>query len=242
MTNVTPGGMIAVKHEWPSEPTYWNGQQKGFYNLDTFLTINKAPTGKSYYFWAQQFWFDGGDGGYMGLQTGANLGGKEQKIAIFSIWKALDAKKGDGRDAFAGTFGGEGTGYSCKIAYDWQEGTEYRLRLWEIADARKPTEPEWWGAWVMNMKTKQETFIGQIQVPADWKWMTSSTNFFVEYYLSVSACDQTPYAKATLHAPTRENSTVHPTGAPTLETYGNCKSVAKVTLGSGNAAICETGK
>ncbi|MAX37926.1 MAG: hypothetical protein CME33_15330, partial [Gimesia sp.] len=90
--------------------------------------------------------------------------------------------------------------------------------------------------------TKQETFIGQIQVPADWKWMTSNTNFFVEYYRSVSACDQTPYAKATLHAPTRESSTVHPTGAPTLETYGDCKSVAKVTHGPDNAAICETGK
>ena len=71
----------------------------------------------------------------MGLQTGAKLGGKEQKIAIFSIWKALDAKKGNGDDAFVGTFDGEGTGYSCKIAYDWKEGTEYRLRLWEIADA-----------------------------------------------------------------------------------------------------------
>lgn len=33
MANVTPGGMIAVKHQWPSEPTYWDGKQKGFYNL-----------------------------------------------------------------------------------------------------------------------------------------------------------------------------------------------------------------
>ena len=69
---LTPGGMIAVKHQWPASPTYWDGQQQGFYNLDTFVTIDKAPE-NSYYFWAQQFWFIGGDGGYIGLQPVAIL-------------------------------------------------------------------------------------------------------------------------------------------------------------------------
>ena len=237
--SVTPGGMIAVKHQWPAEPV--TDKHKGFYNLDTYLTIDKEPPKKSYYFWAQQFWFGGGDGGYMGLQTGANLAGKKKKIAIFSIWKALDAKPGNGKDAHAGTFGGEGVGYNCKIAFDWKEATQYRLRLYEVADARKPKDPEWWGAWVMDMSTKQETFIGQILVPGSWNWMTSSTNFFVEYFLSVPSCDQIPYAKATLHMPTRENGRVVPTRAPSLETYGICKSVAKVYLGAENSAICETG-
>lgn len=237
--SVTPGGMISVKHQWPPEPV--TDKQKGFYNLDTYLTIDKAPATKSYYFWAQQFWFDAGNGGYMGLQTGGSLAGKEQKIAIFSIWDALDAKPGTGKDAYAGPFGGEGVGYCCKIAYDWKEATEYRLRLFEIADERKPNEPEWWGAWVMDTGTKEESFIGQIQVPASWNWMTSNTNFFVEYFLQVPSCDQIPYAKATLHMPTRDNGTVRPTGAPSLETYGHCKSAARVSLGAGNSAICETG-
>lgn len=237
---VTPGGMIAVKHPWPQEPV--TPKQKGFYNLDTFLTIDKAPTMKSYYFWSMQFWFDSGNGGYMGLQTGGNIAGQEKdKIAIFSIWDALDAKPGNGKDAWAGTFGGEGVGYSCRIAYDWNEGTEYRLRLFEIADSRYPNEPEWWGAWVMNMTTCEETFIGMILVPASWSWLTSGSNFFVEYFLSVPSCDQIPYAKATLHTPTRENGRVHPTGPPSIETYGKCKSAAKVYLGANNDAICETG-
>lgn len=237
--SVTPGGMIAVKHQWPPEPV--SDIQKGFSNLDTFLTIDTEPTMRSYYFWSQQFWFDAGNGGYMGLQTGGSLAGKEQKIAIFSVWDALDAKPGTGKDAYAGPFGGEGVGYSCKIAYDWKEGVEYRLRLFEIADASKPAEPEWWGAWLMDMSTKQEVFIGQIKVPANWSWLTSFTNFFVEYFLSVPSCDQIPYAKATLHMPTREDGRVQPTAAPSLETYGHCASAAKVYLGASNAAICETG-
>jgi len=118
----------------------------------------------------------------MGLQTGANLGGKEQRIRHLLDLEALDARKATGVTLLQAPLAARVRANSCKIALRLKEGTEYRLRLWEIADARKPTEPRVVGAWLMDMSTKQETIIGQIQVPADWKWMTSSTNFFVEYY------------------------------------------------------------
>ncbi|KAI0559239.1 hypothetical protein FGB62_162g01 [Gracilaria domingensis] len=176
----------------------------------------------------------------MGLQTGANLGGPNKKIAIFSIWNALDAKPGHGEDAYAGTFGGEGVGYSCKIAFEWEEGKQYHLRLFEIADSRYPDQPEWWEAWVMNMETAQETFIGQIKVPASWGWMKGSTNFFVEYYLSVPSCGQALFQQATLHTPMRENGRVLPTGDPRVKTYGTCAGSASLTVGDHKEAICNT--
>lgn len=238
MSEITAGGMVSVKHQWPKAPNYEYGQE-GFYNQDTFLTINSAPV-NSYYFWAQQFWFINGNGGYMGLQTGGNLNGHETKIAIFSIWDALDAVAGQAKNSYAGPFGGEGVGYSCKIEYDWQDNVEYRVRLWELSDARKPEEPEWWGAWIMDMSTQEETFIGKILVPANWKWLNSSGNFFVEYFLPTNGCENVPYAKATLSVPRRENGTVQPISAPIAEEYGVCKSVAKTTVKDG-IVIAETG-
>lgn len=223
---VVPGGMVAVGHKFPADPV--NDKQTGYYNLDMFLTIDVEPKGKSHYFWATQFFFHNGNGGYMGLQTGANMGGTEMKIAIFSIWDALDAKKGSVEGAEAGTFGGEGVGYQCKIPFDWKEDTQYRLRLFEVADARYPDQPEWWGAWVMDMETMDETQIGQIKVPADWGWMKGSSDFFVEYYLSTPSCEEIPHQKATLHSPTRENGQVRPTAITKAETYGTCARSASV--------------
>ncbi|KAI0560992.1 hypothetical protein FGB62_95g067 [Gracilaria domingensis] len=135
--------MISVEHDYPDDPV--NEKQTGYYNLDMFITIDKEPTETSFYFWAMQLWFNNGDGSYMGLQTGANLGGPDKKIAIFSIWNALNAKPGHGKDAYAGTLG------DCRFTL--------------------PDQPEWWGAWVMDMETAQETFIGQIKVPASWRYV-----------------------------------------------------------------------
>ncbi|KAI0562789.1 hypothetical protein FGB62_53g05 [Gracilaria domingensis] len=171
-----------------------------------------------------------------------HLPGQSAQAQEGSFADALDAKPGQGADAYAGTFGGEGVGCSCKIPFDWQEGKQYRLRLFEIADARYPDQPEWWGAWVMDMETVQETFIGQIKVPAAWGWMKGSTNFFVEYYLSVPSCGETPFQQATLHTPTRENGRVVPTGDPSVKNYGTCADSASITVGAQEEAICKSGK
>ena len=62
-------------------------------------------------FWAHQFGFKNGPGGYIGLQT---VEGKTK--AIFSIWDALSGSNG------CDTFSGEGTGIRCLIDYDWKVG------------------------------------------------------------------------------------------------------------------------
>ena len=83
------------------------------------------------YFWAHQFQLVDGEGGYLGLQTKGNRAdGSLGKMAIFSIWDAVEAE-GAGPGGFGCVrFGGEGTGWSCRIPYHWVAGHAYRLRVW----------------------------------------------------------------------------------------------------------------
>ena len=233
MNQVTPGGIISVKHRWPNT--------KEYNNQDTFLTINHEPIEDSYYFWAQQFWFMNGDGGYIGLQTGGQINGLTTKIAIFSVWKALDAKKSNLISSWAGTFGGEGTGFSCKIPFNWRQNVEYRLRLIKITNLDTHPNSDWWSAFIQEVPSGKEESIGQILLPTQWGGLTRDSNFFVEYFLPVSDCENIPFAQATLQETCREHNSITPIGVPKCETYGVCASNGRVTYRQDNSISLETG-
>ena len=55
---ITPGGMAYTWYNWPQLPV------NGFYNFDVLLTIDLDPSEQSTYYWAHQFGFKNGDGGY----------------------------------------------------------------------------------------------------------------------------------------------------------------------------------
>jgi hypothetical protein len=235
---MTPGGMAYVWYDWPPLPRYWNNTQIGFYNFDVFLTIDVDPGSSSAYYWAHQFQFQNGAGGYMGLQTNGYMQGRwVGKMAIFSIWNAKDAKPGSG--AACERFGGEGEGWSCRMRYNWTQGRIYRLRLWELCCAERPWEDEWWGAWIMDTSTGQEVFIGQILVPGSWNWLDRSSGVWVEYYGQVSECAAVPYAKATFERPNADNGSFRPQQL-TID-YGKRCANAKVTLSANQRATFETG-
>src|SRR6202453_913746 len=79
-----------------------------------------SPVG---YFWSHQVALVGGEGGYVGLQTeGSEPTGK---IAIFSVWGAIDA---DGPE-YAAPFGGEGIGMTVRIRYQWVPGRREQLAI-----------------------------------------------------------------------------------------------------------------
>jgi hypothetical protein len=238
MADVTPGGMAYVWYDWPRPlPVYWNGTQIGFYNFDVLLTIDVDPGTSAYYYWAHQFHFNNGDGGYMGLQTNGSMQGRwVGKMAIFSIWQAKAAQPGPG--AACERFTGEGEGWSCRMQYKWVQGHAYRLRLWELCCADKPQQDEWWGAWIMDTTTGQEVFLGQIQVPSSWQWLDWSV-VWVEYYGSVSDCSAIPYAKARFERPTADNGTFRPQNLTT--DYGRTCPNAKITPIGNQGAIFETG-
>lgn len=92
----------------------------------------------------------------MGLQTNGHMQGQwVGKMAIFSIWKALDAEPGPG--ASCERFTGEGEGWSCRKKYNWVEGHTYSLRI--KAEEVDETQNRWWGTYIKDLTTSEETFL-----------------------------------------------------------------------------------
>lgn len=211
---VTPGGMAYAWWGWPAPPV--GGGHTGWFNRDVNLTVETDPGTAAALFWSHQFHFQGGDGGYIGLQTNGYVNGQwVGKAAVFSIWQALGAVAGSPGSACA-TFGGEGTGWSCRIPYDWQPGRTYRLRIWEYCCAETPGAPEWWTGTVTDTTTGAETFLGRIQVPGAWDWIDGvNSGTWVEYYGSVSTCDDIPHSVARFDAMRANAGTVAPTSSTT---------------------------
>jgi hypothetical protein len=199
--NLTPGNMAVGWYAWP-----WISS-KGFDNFEVLLTIDVDPGIQSAYYWAHQFGFKDGDIGYMGLQTNGHMQGQwVGKMAIFSIWNALEAEPGPG--AYCEWFTGEGEGWSCRKKYNWVEGCSYNLRI--KAEEMDEIENRWWGAYTIDTSTSEETFLGKIKVPASWKGLDTSSAVWVEYYGKVLDCNSIPYAEARFELPTANNGSNSP--------------------------------
>lgn len=119
-----------------------------------------SPAG---YFWSHQVAVVGGDAAYFGLQT---LGSEPTgKIAIFSVWRAIDA---DGPE-YVAPFDGEGTGMSVRARYEWAPGRREQLALRAEGDG-------WWRADV------GDRLVGRIRVAPGWGALASTSIMWTERY------------------------------------------------------------
>lgn len=228
--NLTPGGMAYAWYDWPQILS------QGFSNFDVLLTIDIDPGIQSSYYWAHQFHFKNGDGGYMGLQTNGYMQGTwVGKMAIFSLWDALEAEPGPG--ASCERFTGEGEGWSCRKKYNWVEGHIYGLRI-KAGDVDEQ-QNEWWGAWIIDASTKEETFLGRIKVPASWQRLDNSSVVWVEYYGKVIECNSIPYAEARFEQPTANDGGYFPKDLTTV--IGTTCPNANITHLGNKGIIFKTG-
>jgi hypothetical protein len=166
--------------------TYWRFTGSGFYNIDQIMWPGSRASDT---YWALYWiWSDSGYG-YLGLQTnGSRFDGTSGDTAIFSLWNANSAS-----GPHCGQFGGEGAGYSCRLAYAIStDGRQYRLRVWRL---NADTGGQWWGAWVQDSATGVDTYLGQIRVTASHTTIASASNF-VEYFGSPVGCDSVPRSTA----------------------------------------------
>lgn len=229
--NLTPGGMAFYWYDWPQV------SDKGFDDFEVSLTVDIDPGIKSYYYWAHQFSFENGDGGYMGLQTNGCMQGQwVGKMAIFSIWDALDAKPGPG--ASFERFTGEGEGWSCRKKYNWVEGHTYGLRIEKEEVDEK--QNRWWGAYIIDTTTGEETFLGRIKVPASWKGLDASSIVWVEYYGKVYNCNSILYAEARFEQPTANSGSYVPKEF-TIEKGTACPNATSITSLENKGVLFKTG-
>lgn len=198
--NVTaaPAGVL------PTQPySTWTWSSANHTDIAEKLTIEQATPGASYYY-ADQFLFgNGGDQGYIGLQDGSWPSGG--KAAIFSIWSANAAS-----GANCGTFGREGTGFSCRIdPYQWVVGRTYRLRVYRDGADSGGT---WYKATIRDTVTGVVKTVGRIRVPLAWSGMQGHVSWTEWFVGPVPTCKDIVRSRVRWQYPTAQNDTVAITG------------------------------
>jgi hypothetical protein len=195
----------------------WDWPDAGYSDIEERLTISRRTTSDSHLFYAHQFGFVGGDGGYIGLQEGSNTG---SKIVLFSIWSANGTS---GRNC--GHFSGEGTGRTCRIdPYDWKPGRTYEL---EVQLAGADDKGTWYVATVLDTVTGSKQVVGSIRVPGAWGGVQGWVSWTEYFGGSVARCTDLPRSRVLWGFPTAEHGTVKSTGHEDIVNEGDCQ--AKVT-------------
>lgn len=210
---------------------YWDWSGSGYWNVDQYVIVRQKAAST---YWAQYWtWTDATYGGYVGLQTDGYRGdGTIGEMAIFSLWNANAAS-----GPLCVEFGGEGVGYSCRLAYPVSTGVTYRYRIWRL-DA--DSGGQWWGAWILNYATGVESYLGKIRVASSHRLMTSVMNF-TEYFGPAVPCNQVPKSIAdfTQPAANSQGGGRYQYGSRFSSSYrGSCTggSVTVVSYGWTNAA------
>jgi hypothetical protein len=160
-----------------------------------------SPVG---YFWSHQVALVGGEAAYVGLQTqGSEPSGK---IAIFSVWGAIDAEGPE----YAAPFAGEGTGMSVRIRYGWAPGRRERLAL-------RADGGGWWRAEV------DDRLIGRIRVDAAWEGLASTSIMWTERYAPpLRTCAEIGHAVAWFGTPVADRELTPPRHHNHLATHRGC--------------------
>jgi hypothetical protein len=147
------------------------------------------------------FWFEAGQGGYVGPQIEVyNSGTTIVKKVIFSIWSMNNQQFTAHPYAPACGYGSwEGNFVRCMITdYDWIEGKQYRVTIQkdeELADGVV------WKATIEDLESEAKTLIGKIKLDDQGEYkgyglLTGYTGGFFEYYFgSGNNCLEAEYGK-----------------------------------------------
>lgn len=208
---------------WPPSTSFARTLLAGYNSFEHVLVPEVDPGPDSTYYWAHQFRLIGGEGGYLGLQTKGNrVDGSLGKMAIFSIWNALEA-------AGAGTthFSGEGEGWSCRIPYMWEPGRAYGLKVSAIGGG-------WWEAKVRDESTGVISLIGGIRVPEHWRNLDSWSVMWTEYYgPPLDSCSELAYSSVLFGTPLANDGEVKPAGSHSHLGDGTCETSDVQTVADG---------
>lgn len=202
-----PFGLINIGH---LEDTQWNLQDKtnGYTRISVDIKpgYNTFPANQAY-FYANNVWFNkytGTNGGtaYAGLQTNGNNGTQAVgKMLIFSIWDATSAAAVPGGTAVQ--FGGEGTGWSVRVPYNWQAGTTYRVFMYRYKIVGASSV---WSAYVTNLTTGVNQSIGMITVPTSFGTIYGPVTFHERYLGNPAPCNAVTPSKVDFFNMTANNT------------------------------------
>jgi hypothetical protein len=193
---------------------WWPDAPGGFREMRWELEPRTDPSPVGY-FWSHQLALLGGEAAYFGLQT--NGYEPSGKIAIFSVWGALEAEGPE----HAGPFGGEGTGMTVRIRHEWVPGRRARLVV--------TGEPGgWWRAEV------DDRLVGRIRVDPAWRGLASTSIMWTERYAPpLRTCDDLGHAAAWFGVPVADDGVVPQRYRNHLASHAGCPGSSVVDADGG---------
>lgn len=141
----------------------------------------------------------GSSGFYSGLQNHASVGSNPRYQVIFSGWQygTTDSYPIDyGKNSRCGQFGGEGTGWNCKLQVPWQPGQAYRFHVRKRSASQESVGEYGLGLWPSHVSPSQV--------------LRSGTD--LSLFVSIVGSTSLPTFVATLRVPQQHNL-LHVTGA-----------------------------
>lgn len=212
---VVAGGIVSVNHSWPNN--------SGFNKLTFFQQISNDGGVNSRYYWANQFYFKQGDGGYIGLQNR----GSNTHAFNYSIWGAKGWKGNN-----CSYFDHEGSGVQCQVVVPWKEGHQYKLDVMKNSSLVTGV--------VTDLMDGTKTTVGVIEVPETFGKLNASSGFVEEYSQGngqLSSC----YVMGT-----QSSIFLNPIGDDSIKakqssySYGNCNDPYIVQTACNNNACINT--
>lgn len=215
----------------------WNMPAGGFTQMEHGVAVEQF-TPNAPLFWAHQFKFVGGDGGYVGLQPASGrVDGTFGKTVLFSVFGAgINGTKGACVVEASGFDGYNMSGTSCRVAYDWVPGRKY---IFKVKLVSTDNRGKVWQAWVKDDFTGVEKSIAQIRTPGTWTGIGNWSVMWTEYFGGdVASCASLPYSKAFFYEPVA-NGNLRPKSSRNYLSIGNAcnNSVSENVLGGAKRQI-----
>jgi hypothetical protein len=181
----------------------------GYSSFENLLVPEIDPGPGTAYLWAHGFRLVGGGSGHVGFQSDGG-----DKRAIFLI---------EGGRASVGN----GAGNGVSLPFQWAAGREYALRVWT-------DEPGRWSALVQDQTDGHQVEIGQIDVPPDWRRLTSWSVMSTEYLgAPLVSCDGLPRVSVVFGAPTANDGRFTPERSHNRLGDGTCDASWVEPVGDG---------
>ena len=163
----------------------WPTDKSGYTEMSVDITVQEDDFG-DYYYYSHTIYLDGRNTEnnepnvmYAGFQNKGWSGeGWIEKMGIFSVWGAYEGMKEP--NGWGTEFGGEGTGYSVRIPFEWNVGTTYRLTI-KVIDS--DSKNNIFAAYLTDLKKNLTKRIGRIPVSKNRGLMFSPISFHEVYML-----------------------------------------------------------
>lgn len=216
---VVVGGIVSTDARWPEAAG-------GYDRLSFYDQVNHDGGSRSNYFWANQFWFVGGDGGYIGLQNRSG-----QRWLNFSIWLASGWDPAS--RASCGHFSHEGSGVQCQIKWNWKTGHKYRLDIVRASNRVSGV--------VTDLMSGESITVATILIPTAWSGLKNRSVSFVEEYSQgsnqLASCSVIGAQSSVFYLPVANGHL--PATLQTTQTYGNCndRNIAHAACDAGGKCI-----